>query len=103
MENNDDLAKQMLVSLVRKALFTLGSYLLARGWITPEISQSIIGDSFVWYVVGLLMVVGAVAWQWLKIRFNNLALKTAVRADPGTTVSEVKAEVAAAPTLTTSL
>jgi len=103
MENND-LLKQMLVSFLRKILFALGSYLVTRGWLTQDLSNTLLGDSNLWALAGGLIVIGTLVWQWAKVRFNVTALKVATQSNPQTTsVEEVKATVPKIQSLTTSL
>lgn len=99
----EDLLKQMLVSFLRKALFAIGTYLVTRGWLTQDLANSMLGDSFLWATAGAIIVAGSLLWQYMKIKFNVNVAKEAIKAPSTATLSDVKEKVLETKSLTTSL
>jgi hypothetical protein len=89
----NEIIKQMLVSFIRKMLFSFGAYLVTRGWITQDLANTLLGDSFVWWVAGIVILALTAIWQYAKIRFNTKIVSEAIKSPSGTTPRELETEV----------
>lgn len=95
--------KQNIASLLRKVFFALGLILIRKGYLTQDTVDSLLRYEYLYYLAGFIMTVGSLFGQWMKIRFNDKALKEGIKAPAGTPVSVVKNEVLAKESLVTRL
>lgn len=102
-----EVTKQVLAAVIRWALTTLGTFLVTKGIVDPDLADAFVSE-WVGIAVGIILILAAFVWKWLNARFNILALITAVQTDPPAdtpkevrdAVAVVKAEVKANNTVT---
>lgn len=105
---NMEISKQLAVALIRQAISGLGLLLVKRGLLDPKTADAWLTETAT-AIVGFLLMGGAIFWQYLKSKFNVLALRAAVKTDPPAdtpkeitqAVAEVKATVKAENTVST--
>jgi hypothetical protein len=95
--------KQMLVSLLRKGLFALGTVLIRQGWLTQQNVDGLLTYEVLYYLAGFILIAGTILGQYMKHRFTQKTLEKAVNSPPGTPVEVVKTEVLATESLVTRL
>ena len=85
--------KQVIAAIVRGLLWSLGSFLVTKGYIDQGLADAFVGQ-LTGIVVGLLIIAATIFWKYLNAKFNILALIKAVQTDPpADDPAEIKAAV----------
>jgi hypothetical protein len=97
------LATEMLISIVRKILFAVGSILLTHGWLTQGQVDYFTTANIIEYVAGIVLIGITLFWQYAKIKFNRTTQEVASNAPADVPLQAVQKQVLATSSTVTSL
>jgi hypothetical protein len=104
-----EISKQVLISLVRYGLISIGAVLVSRGIINEQTADAWLSETSL-IIAGAVIAAVTIGWRWMNVRFNVFETIKAMQASPVETQTEaiialedVRAEVKEENNFVTSL